>query len=154
MPPTFKCKNDTAIDFETATAFHPCSVGIVTVENGCNSEFVSLIKPPNNVFSLWIQVQFIQGIRWMQKLFSQYFLKSKTTTGSSCSRSQWSFDRTCYLNQWRWLKLWRFESVCAMRCTVKIYKAKGLKPTKLIVAEQWKFNWIIMKRCQMLVLVT
>ncbi len=24
----------TAIDFETATAYHPCSVGIVTVENG------------------------------------------------------------------------------------------------------------------------
>ena len=32
----------TAIDFETATAFHPCSVGIVTVENGVIvDEFVS-----------------------------------------------------------------------------------------------------------------
>jgi DNA polymerase-3 subunit epsilon len=41
----------TAIDFETATAFHPCSVGIVTVENGVIvDEFVSLIKP-NNLYS-------------------------------------------------------------------------------------------------------
>jgi DNA polymerase-3 subunit epsilon len=40
----------TAIDFETATAF-PCSVGIVTVENGVIvDEFVSLIKP-NNLYS-------------------------------------------------------------------------------------------------------
>jgi hypothetical protein len=36
----------TAIDFETATAFHPCSVGIVTVEKDNTDEFVSLIKPP------------------------------------------------------------------------------------------------------------
>ena len=45
----------TAIDFETATAFHPCSVGIVTVENGVIvDEFVTLIKPPNNdIFSLY-----------------------------------------------------------------------------------------------------
>lgn len=42
----------TAIDFETATAFHPCSVGIVTVECGVIvDEFVSLIKPPNNFYS-------------------------------------------------------------------------------------------------------
>jgi DNA polymerase-3 subunit epsilon len=54
----------TAIDFETATAFHPCSVGIVTVENNVD-EFVSLIKPPNNLYSPYtIQVHgFIQGIR-------------------------------------------------------------------------------------------
>jgi DNA polymerase-3 subunit epsilon len=53
----------TAIDFETATAFHPCSVGIVTVEKV--DEFVSLIKPPNNLYSPYtIQVHgFIQGIR-------------------------------------------------------------------------------------------
>jgi DNA polymerase-3 subunit epsilon len=41
-----------AIDFETATAFHPCSVGIVTVENGVIvDEYVSLIKPPNNQYN-------------------------------------------------------------------------------------------------------
>jgi DNA polymerase-3 subunit epsilon len=42
----------TAIDFETAIGHHPCSVGIVTVENGVVvDEFVSLIQPPNNVYS-------------------------------------------------------------------------------------------------------
>lgn len=42
----------TAIDFETATAYHPCSVGIVTVENGVIvDEFVTLIKPPNNEYN-------------------------------------------------------------------------------------------------------
>jgi DNA polymerase III epsilon subunit-like protein len=41
----------TAIDFETATAFHPCSVGIVTVENGVIvDEFVSLIAAKQSVF--------------------------------------------------------------------------------------------------------
>jgi len=42
----------TAIDFETATAYHPCSVGIVTVENGVIvDEYVTLIKPPKNEYS-------------------------------------------------------------------------------------------------------
>jgi DNA polymerase-3 subunit epsilon len=41
----------TAIDFETATAFHPCSVGIVTENGVIVDEFVSLIKPPNNLYS-------------------------------------------------------------------------------------------------------
>jgi DNA polymerase-3 subunit epsilon len=42
----------TAIDFETAIGHHPCSVGIVTVENGVVvDEFVSLIRPPNNLYS-------------------------------------------------------------------------------------------------------
>ena len=41
--------NFVAIDFETATSFHPCSVGIVTVENGIIvDEFVTLIQPPRN----------------------------------------------------------------------------------------------------------
>jgi DNA polymerase III epsilon subunit-like protein len=56
----------TAIDFETATAFHPCSVGIVTVENGVIvDEFVSLIKR-QTICILLIQFKcmgFIQGIR-------------------------------------------------------------------------------------------
>jgi hypothetical protein len=39
----------TAIDFETATAFHPCSVGIVTVKTVITDEFVSLIKTPKIV---------------------------------------------------------------------------------------------------------
>jgi DNA polymerase III subunit epsilon len=42
----------TAIDFETATGYHPCSVGIVTVENGIIvDEIVTLIKPAGNHYS-------------------------------------------------------------------------------------------------------
>jgi DNA polymerase-3 subunit epsilon len=55
----------TAIDFETAIHY-PCSVGIVTVENGVIvDEFVSLIKPPNNLYSplQFKCMGFIQGIR-------------------------------------------------------------------------------------------
>jgi DNA polymerase-3 subunit epsilon len=67
----------TAIDFETATAFHPCSVGIVTVENGVIvDEFVSLIKPC--LYSPYtIQVHgFIKGYDEC-KTFSQVFPEIK-----------------------------------------------------------------------------
>jgi DNA polymerase-3 subunit epsilon len=44
----------TAIDFETAIGHHPCSVGIITVNNGVVvDEFVSLIKPPNILFTIY-----------------------------------------------------------------------------------------------------
>jgi DNA polymerase-3 subunit epsilon len=46
----------TAIDFETATAFHPCSVGIVTVENGV------IVRCLNNLYTIQVH-GFIQGIR-------------------------------------------------------------------------------------------
>jgi DNA polymerase-3 subunit epsilon len=53
----------TAIDFETATAFHPCSVGIVTVENGVIvDEFVSLITKQYSPYTIQVH-GFIQGIR-------------------------------------------------------------------------------------------
>jgi DNA polymerase-3 subunit epsilon len=57
---------------ETATAFHPLSAGIVTVENGVIvDEFVSLIKPPNNLYLLYHLrcMGFIQGIQMNAKLF-------------------------------------------------------------------------------------
>jgi DNA polymerase-3 subunit epsilon len=41
----------TAIDFETAIGHHPCSVGIVTVENGVVVDDLCLIRPPNNLYS-------------------------------------------------------------------------------------------------------
>jgi DNA polymerase-3 subunit epsilon len=79
----------TAIDFETATAFHPCSVGIVTVENGVIvDEFVSLIKPPNNLYSPYtIQVHGIYPSGEC-KIFSQVFPEIQNDSGSNCSSSQ------------------------------------------------------------------
>ncbi len=70
----------TAIDFETATAYHPCSVGIVTVENGIIvDEFVTLIKPPNNQYSPFtIQVHGIHPRDTMNaKTFLQVFPEIK-----------------------------------------------------------------------------
>jgi DNA polymerase-3 subunit epsilon len=55
-------------------------VGIVTVENGVIvDEFVSLIKPPNNLYSPYtIQVHGIYPRDTMNaKTFRKYFLKSK-----------------------------------------------------------------------------
>ena len=51
----------TAIDFETATRHHICSVGIVTFENGeIIDEYHALIKPPNNEYN-WHNIQ-VHGI--------------------------------------------------------------------------------------------
>jgi DNA polymerase III epsilon subunit-like protein len=56
MPTTF-----TAIDFETAIGHHPCSVGIVTVENGVVvDEFVSLIRP---LICIHIPLKYMEFIR-------------------------------------------------------------------------------------------
>jgi DNA polymerase-3 subunit epsilon len=79
-----------AIDFETATAFHPCSVGIVTVENGVIvDEFVSLIKPPNNLYSPYtIQVHGIYPRDTMNANFSQVFPEIKNDYRINCSSSQ------------------------------------------------------------------
>ena len=63
-----------AIDFETATAYHPCSVGIVSVENGIIvDEYVTLIKPPNNSYSPFtIQVH---GIHPKDTMHSKSFVE-------------------------------------------------------------------------------
>lgn len=64
----------TAIDFETATAFHPCSVGIVTVQNGVIvDEFVTLIKPPNNQYSPFTIA--VHGIRPRDTVNAKSFLE-------------------------------------------------------------------------------
>jgi DNA polymerase-3 subunit epsilon len=116
--------NFTAIDFETATSYHPCSVGIVTVENGIIvDEFVTLIKPPNNEYNPFtIQVHGIYPRDTVNaKSFLQVYpeierrLKNRVVVAHNES-----FDRNVLANiapKWE--------------CTVKIYKSKGLKPTKL-----------------------
>ena len=101
--------NFVAIDFETATAYHPCSVGIVTVENGVIvDEFVTLIKPPRNEYSPFtIAVHGIYPRDTVNaKTFAQVFPELQKRYEDLKIGSRWE-------------------------CTVKIYKAKGLKPTKL-----------------------
>lgn len=129
--------NFTAIDFETATAYHPCSVGIVTVENSIIvDEFVTLIKPPNNQFSSFtIQVHGIRPRDTMHaKNFVQVFpeIKKRLQNRIVVAHNE-SFDRNVLIKSMALYGLDYADLNLASRweCTVKIYKAKGLKPTKL-----------------------
>ncbi|MDQ5929270.1 MAG: polymerase subunit epsilon [Bacteroidota bacterium] len=127
----------TAIDFETATAFHPCSVGIVTVENGLIvDEFVTLIKPPNNQYSPFTIA--VHGIYPHQtahaKSFAQVFPEiEKRLKNRVVVAHNESFDRNV-LTKSMALHGLNYEDLnigSRWQCTLKIYKAKGLKPTKL-----------------------
>ena len=127
----------TAIDFETATAHHPCSVGIVTVENGVIvDEFVTLIKPPNNQYSPFtIQVHGIHPRDTMHaKTFEQVYpeIKKRIQNRIVVAHNE-SFDRNVLAKSMALHGLDYSDLNLAHRweCTVKIYKAKGLKPTKL-----------------------
>ncbi|TRX20437.1 DNA polymerase III subunit epsilon, partial [Flavobacterium franklandianum] len=127
----------TAIDFETATAYHPCSVGIVTVENGIiTDEFVSLIKPPNNLYSPFtIQVHGIYPRDTMNaKSFAQVYpeIKKRLQNRMVVAHNE-SFDRNVLAKSMALYNLEYADLNIASRweCTVEIYKAKGVKPTKL-----------------------
>lgn len=127
----------TAIDFETAIAHHPCSVGIVTVENGIIvDEFVSLIKPPNNLYSPYtIKVHGIYPRDTVNaKTFAQVYpeIKKRLQNRMVVAHNE-SFDRSVLSKSMALYNL-DYESLniaSKWECTVKIYKAKGLKPTKL-----------------------
>ncbi|HTG65178.1 MAG TPA: 3'-5' exonuclease [Flavobacterium sp.] len=127
----------TAIDFETATAFHPCSVGIVTVENGIVvDEFVTLIQPPNNLYSPFtIQVHGIYPRDTARaKNFLQVFPEiQKRLQNRLVVAHNESFDRNVLAKSMAYYGLDYADLNIASKweCTVKIYKAKGLKPTKL-----------------------
>lgn len=127
----------TAIDFETATAFHPCSVGIVNVENGIIvDEFVTLIKPPNNLYSPFtIQVH---GIYPRDTVGAKNFLQvfpeiQKRLQNRVVVAHNESFDRNVLAKSMAYYGLDYASLNISERweCTVKIYKAKGLRPTKL-----------------------
>lgn len=129
--------NFTAIDFETATGYHPCSVGIVTVENGIiTDEFVTLIKPPRNEYNPYtIQVH---GIYPRDTINAKSFLQvypeiEKRLKNRVIVAHNESFDRNVLVKSMALHGLVYEDLNIAARweCTVKIYKAKGLKPTKL-----------------------
>jgi len=127
----------TAIDFETATSFHPCSVGIVTVENGIVvDEFVTLIQPPNNLYNPYtIQVHGIYPSDTARaKNFLQVFPEiQKRLQNRVVVAHNESFDRNVLVKSMAYYGLDYADLNIASRweCTVKIYKAKGIKPTKL-----------------------
>jgi DNA polymerase-3 subunit epsilon len=127
----------TAIDFETAIGFHPCSVGIVTVENGIIvDEFVSLIKPPNNFYSPHtIKVHGIYPRDTINaKTFAQVYPEiQKRLQNRIVVAHNESFDRNVLAKS---MALYNMDYTSLnigsrWECTVKIYKAKGFKPAKL-----------------------
>ena len=127
----------TAIDFETATAFHPCSVGIVTVENGVIvDEYVTLIQPPKNEYSPFtIAVHGIYPHHTINaKTFEQVFPEiQKRLQNRIVVAHNESFDRNVLSKSMALYGL-DYDALnigSRWECTVKIYKAKGIKPTKL-----------------------
>lgn len=129
--------NFTAIDFETATAYHPCSVGIVTVQDGIIvDEFVTLIKPPNNEYNPFtIRVHGIYPRDTANaKTFLQVYpeierrLKNRVVVAHNES-----FDRNVLMKSMllHGLQYEDLNIAPKWECTVKIYKSKGFKPTKL-----------------------
>lgn len=127
----------TAIDFETATGHHPCSVGIVTVENGVIvDKFVTLIKPPNNEYNPYtIRVHGIYPRDTVNaKTFLEVFpeIKRRLINRVVVAHNE-SFDRNVLSKSMTLYGLDYEDLNIASRweCTVKIYKSKGLKPTTL-----------------------
>lgn len=127
----------TAIDFETATAYHPCSVGIVTVEEGIIvDEFVTLIQPPNNFYNPFnVQVHGIYPRDTVNaKTFVEVFPEiEKRLKNRVVVAHNESFDRNV-LSKTMALHGLNYEDLnigSRWECTVKIYKAKGFKPAKL-----------------------
>lgn len=127
----------TAIDFETATAFHPCSVGIVTVENGqIVDEFVSLIQPPNNSYNPYTIA--VHGIYPEDTRYAKTFLEvfpeiQQRIQNRVLVAHNESFDRNVLFKSMAINNLNYDDLNIAPKweCTMKIYKAKGIKPTKL-----------------------
>lgn len=129
--------NFTAIDFETATGFHPCSVGIVSVENGIIvDEFVSLIKPPRNEYSPYtIAVHGIYPHHTINaKTFKEVFPEiQKRLQNRVVVAHNESFDRNVLAKSMalNGLDYSLLNIGLRWECTVKIFKGKGIKPTKL-----------------------
>lgn len=129
--------NFTAIDFETATGHHPCSVGIVTVQNGIIvDEFVSLIKPPNNEynpFTIRVHGIYPKDTINAKSFFQIYPEIEKRLKNRVVVAHNESFDRNVLMKTMllHGLNYEDLNIASKWECTVKIYKAKGFKPTKL-----------------------
>src|SRR5690554_2278301 len=120
-----------AIDFETATRHHICSVGIVIVENGIIiDEFHTLIKPPKNQYN-WHNIQ-VHGITERDTLNVPYFSKvfpeiKRRIYGRTIVAHNESFDRSVLSKTMQDYNIAYSELNISTKweCTLKIYRAKG-----------------------------
>ena len=127
----------TAIDFETATRHHICSVGIVTFENGVIiDEYHALIQPPNNEYN-WHNIQ-VHGItehdtRNIPNFNGVYPEIKKRIYGRILVAHNESFDRNVLSKTMSDYNIDYSDLNISERweCTLKIYKAKGYRPANL-----------------------
>tara|TARA_B110000914_G_C15454332_1_gene442544 strand:+ start:430 stop:939 length:510 start_codon:yes stop_codon:yes gene_type:complete len=127
----------TAIDFETATKHHICSVGIVTIENGkIVDEYHALIQPPNNEYN-WHNTN-VHGITEYdtrnEPLFNEIYPEiKKRIFGKILVAHNESFDRNVLTKTMGDNRLAYSELNLSEKweCTLKIYKARGYKPANL-----------------------
>lgn len=126
-----------AIDFETATRHHICSVGIITVENRkIVDEYHTLIQPPNNDYHLRnIQVHGITPKDTQNSpLFSEIYPKIRERiAGKIPVAHNESFDRNTLVKTMLDYNLdyADLEFPDRWECTLKIYRNKGYKPAGL-----------------------
>lgn len=126
-----------AIDFETATRHHICSVGIVTFENGIIiDEYHALIQPPNNEYN-WHNIQ-IHGItendtRNTPNFNVIYPEIKKRVYGKTLVAHNESFDRKVLSKTMKDYNIEYSDLNISERweCTLKIYRAKGYSPANL-----------------------
>jgi DNA polymerase III subunit epsilon len=133
-----------AIDFETATGYQKSAsaVGIVTVENGrIVDEFYSLIQPPGNEF--WWQNIRVNGITPQHTRNAPFFtelypeIKKRLECRKVVAHNE-SFDRNVLkkVMNYYYLDYSELNLPEKWECTLKIYKAKGFKPTNLHICCQ------------------
>ncbi len=131
--------NFVAIDFETANNYRhsACAVGIVTVtDNVITEEYHTLIHPPQNQYNYHNIM--VHGIRPEDTLYSPtfeevYFEVKQRLQNQIIIAHNEAFDR-CVLRktmEFYDLNYNQLNISEKWECTYKIYKLKGLKPTKL-----------------------
>jgi len=129
--------NFVAIDFETATGHHICSVGIVTVENGTVvEEFHALIQPPGNRYS-WRNIK-VHGITEKDTEKAPFFDEiypeiRKRIAGKTLVAHNESFDRRVLsktMNDYG-IDYSELNLPEKWECTLKLCRKKGHNPARL-----------------------
>lgn len=140
-------QNFVAIDFETANNYRnsACAVGIVTVtDNVITDEYYTLIQPPHNQYNYHNIL--VHGIRPEDTIDAPTFddvyfeIKHRLQNQIVVAHNE-AFDRSVLKNTMEFYDLNYAQLNLSDRweCTYRIFKQKGIVPTKLSDCAQ-KFN--------------
>lgn len=132
-------ENFVAIDFETANNYRnsACAVGIVTVtDNVITDEYYTLIQPPQNQYNYHNIL--VHGIRPEDTIDAPsfedvYFEIKHLLQNQLVVAHNESFDRSVLKNTMEFYSLNYSQLNLAEKweCTYRIFKQKGIVPTKL-----------------------